>query len=213
MNAPEPAAGRGAPACAVICLTGRFQPFHRDHLELALHGLSLAARLVVGITNPDPARRVAHPSSAHRHLDAANPLAFAQRAALVDAALRAAGVGADRYSILPFPLDEPARWAQLLPPGTPQLVRVFSDWEREKVRRFAAAGFPPRVLEGDPAQRVAATEIRRRIGSGEAWEHEVPAGARELLAGWLRDPATAAAFAAGTMGGTGATGATGHGDA
>jgi hypothetical protein len=72
---------------------------------------------------------------------------------------------------------------------------VFSDWEREKVRRFAAAGFPPRVLQGDPERRVAATEIRRRIVAGEPWDAEVPAGARELLAAWLRQPATAAAFA------------------
>jgi len=188
--------GEGRPApFAAMCLTGRFQPFHCDHLQLALHGLSLAARLLIGITNPDPDRRVAHPSSPHRHLDEANPLSFAQRSSLVDAALRAAGVPAERFGILPFPLDEPLRWGQLLPPGTPQLVRVFGDWEREKARRFAAAGFPPLVLQGDPANRASATDIRRRIRRGEAWHDEVPAGARELLTQWLRDPATGAAFA------------------
>jgi cytidyltransferase-like protein len=178
-----------------VCLTGRFQPFHRDHLELARHGLTLAERLVVGITNPDPAARVAHPASAHRHLDESNPLDYAQRAALVQAALHAAGVPASRYAILPFPLDEPGAWASLLPPGTPQLVRVFGDWEREKVRRFAASAFPPIVLQGDPVTRLSATDIRRDIRAGEPWQTQLPDGARELLADWLRDPAVRRRFA------------------
>ena len=63
--------------------------------------------------------------------------------------------------------------------------RVFSDWEREKVRRFAAAGYPPLVVEGDPANRVTAMEVRRALVAGEAVPGSVPVGARELLQSWL----------------------------
>jgi len=166
-------------------VTGRFQPFHVDHLELVRHALGLAAQVLIGITNPDPAARVAHAASAHRHLADANPFSYAQRARLVEAALRADGVAAGRFRIVPFPLEEPSHWPALLPPGSPQLVRVFSDWEREKARRFAAAGYPPLLLQGDPATRVSATDIRRRLATGEPWQQQVPTGARELLAGWL----------------------------
>lgn len=173
----------------LLAVTGRFQPFHVDHLALVRHALDRAGQVVIGITNPDSAARVAHPASAHRHLASANPFDYAQRERLIAAALHADGIDAARYRIVAFPLDEPARWPALLPPGTPQLVRVFSDWEREKVRRFAAAGYPPLVLQGDPATRVSATGIRRCLASGEAWQHWVPPGARELLVDWVAQAA------------------------
>jgi cytidyltransferase-like protein len=169
---------------AAVAVTGRFQPFHNDHLALVRHALALAPRVVIGITNPDATERRAHPASAHRHLPDANPYSFEQRASLVAAALRAAGVGSGRFAIVPFPLEAPQRWSQLLPPGTVQLVRVFSDWEREKVRRFEAAGFPVVVLSGDTTGRLSATRVRAALAAGEPWQQWVPPGARELLASW-----------------------------
>ncbi len=173
-----------SPTWLLLAVTGRFQPFHADHLELVQWALARAARVCIGITNPDAAARAAHPASAHRHRPDANPWNDAQRAALVRAALNAAGVDPARYDIVPFPLDEPARWPALVPGGTPQLVRVFTDWEREKLRRFEAAGYPVVALQGDPARRISATDIRAALASGAPWEQWVPPGARELLASW-----------------------------
>lgn len=169
----------------LIAFTGRFQPFHRDHLEMVGHALRLADKVVIGITNPDDSKREHHPSSKHRHLAESNPLTYAQRKQLVAAALQAEGVEPSRFDIVRFPLDEVQRWPDLIPLGTPQLVRVFSDWEREKVRRFAAAGYPPVVLEGNPATRLEATKVRQAMAATGRVPDDVPAGARELLAGWL----------------------------
>jgi len=169
-----------------IAVTGRFQPIHLDHLALLRHAFEIARQVFIGITNPEPGVRTAHPASAHRHLASANPWTYVERRTLIDAALRSEGVEPSRYTIVPFPLDEPARWPELLPRGTPQLVRVFSDWEREKVRCFAAAGYPPKVLEGDPATRLSASNIRCAMRNEEPWQHWVPPGPRELLAEWAR---------------------------
>jgi cytidyltransferase-like protein len=169
----------------LVVFTGRFQPFHRDHLEMVHHALGLSEKVLIGVTNPDAAQYVEHAASAHRHLAAANPYSYQQRQQLIDAALQADGIAAIRYDIVPFPLDTPALWSSFVAPGTPQLVRVFSDWELEKVRRFAAAGYPPLVVEGDPVNRVTATEVRRALAAGEAVPGSVPVGARELLQSWL----------------------------
>lgn len=168
----------------LLAVTGRFQPFHVDHLELVQWALAHAERVCIGITNPVGEQRQAHPASAHRHRADANPWDDAQRAALIRAALAAAAVPVARYDIVPFPLDDPSRWAAILPAGTPQLVRVFSDWEREKLRRFEAAGYPVVALQGDPARRVSATDIRAALATGTPWQQWVPPGARELLAEW-----------------------------
>ncbi len=168
----------------VLAFTGRFQPFHCDHLAMVRYALERAAHVVVGVTNPDPVERTPHPASAHRHLSRANPFSYAQREALIAAALRADGIAADRFSILPFPLEDPACWPALLPPGTPQLVRIFSDWEREKLRRFEAAGYPTLALQGDIAARICASDVRVLLERGEPWSSWVPPGARELLFEW-----------------------------
>ena len=165
----------------LVGYTGRFQPFHKDHLEMVHVALKLAKRVVIGVTNPDSAILHPHAASAHRHLPDANPFTYDERAAMIVAALAAGGVSPGRFQIKPFPLESYADWPLLLPPGTPQLVRVFSDWEREKVRRFDDAGYPVIVLEGNPLTRISGTEIRRRLTNGELWEQWVPAGARELV--------------------------------
>jgi cytidyltransferase-like protein len=168
----------------LVVFTGRFQPFHFDHLEMVRHALRSAERVLIGITNPDEAQRVEHATSAHRHLAGANPYSYRQREQLIEAALQADGIARTRYDITPFPLDTPADWPALVAPGTPQLVRVYSAWEREKVRRFAAAGYPPLVVEGDVTKRLTATDIRRAIAAGEGVPGSVPRGAHELLTAW-----------------------------
>jgi len=168
----------------VLAVTGRFQPFHNDHLGLVRYALARAERVVIGITNPDPATRQAHPASEHRHLPSANPFSYTQRRELIEVALLADGGERNRFDIVPFPLEEPAQWPSILPFGTPQLVRVFSDWEREKARRFEAAGYPVCVLQGNVACRISASDIRAAMAKREQWQHWVPPGARELLASW-----------------------------
>lgn len=165
----------------LVGYTGRFQPFHADHLEMVHAALGLARQVVIGVTNPDPATARADVASAHRHLRGSNPFTYDERKAMITAALASEGVAPTRFRIAPFPLESPADWSSLLPPGTGQLVRIFSDWEREKVRRFDDAGYPAIVLEGNPLTRISGTEIRRRLASGEPWEHWVPPGARELV--------------------------------
>jgi len=173
-----------APSLPWVVFTGRFQPFHLDHLEMVRHALGLAERVLIGVTNADEANWIPHAASAHRHLASANPFSYQQRVQLIDAALQADAIARERYDIVPFPLDAPERWPALVAPGTPQLVRVYSDWEREKVRRFAAAGYPTLVVEGDVAKRLTATEIRRALSAGEGVPASVPRGAHALLKTW-----------------------------
>jgi hypothetical protein len=64
----------------------------------------------------------------------------------------------------------------------PQLVRIFSDWEREKCRRLAAGGYPVIELQGDPERRVSASDLRAAMARGDgAWREQVPAGTRAAL--------------------------------
>lgn len=162
------------------CVTGRFQPVHAQHLELIGMALSRADQVIVAITNPDTDARRAEPTSTHRHTAEANPFSYFERLVLLRAALRAAGWD-DRVMIVPFDLTRPACWTQYVPPGTLQVVRVFSAWEKEKSRQLADAGYPVWQVPGDPATKIHATDIRAAMAAGEDWVTRVPAATVALL--------------------------------
>ena len=164
-----------------IAVTGRFQPFHLDHLELVTYALDRAERLLVGVTNPDARSLAPAAASSHRHLRSSNPFTYLERLRMIRAALNAAGVASTRYEIVPFPLDDPGVWRAYVPKGTMQLVRAFSAWERQKAAHLEAAGYPVILLQGDVEGRVSASDIRRAIARGEPWAHWVPAGVLEVL--------------------------------
>lgn len=157
-----------------IAVTGRFQPLHNDHLDLMHRALSAADLLIVGITNPDARSLVEHPDSAHRHTDGANPFSYFERAQWVHAALRESGVDPASFTVTPFPLERPDLWESYIPSGTTQVIRAYSPWERAKAAALEAR-YPVEVIDGDPAVRITASDIRDLIRAGDdAWRSLVP---------------------------------------
>jgi cytidyltransferase-like protein len=169
------------------CVTGRFQPVHRQHLELFGLALERCDRLVVAVTNPDPGARRPEAASSHRHTTEANPFTYYERVCLLGAALAEAG-WARRTVTVPFDLTRPEHWAHYVPSGAHQFVRAYSEWEREKAARLTGAGYPVSLLEGDPDAKLSAGDVRQSLTAGDgAWEQWVPAATvpllRALLAG------------------------------
>jgi nicotinamide-nucleotide adenylyltransferase len=165
----------------LACVTGRFQPVHEQHLELFEIALRDADHLIVAVTNPDAGSRRAEPTSAHRHLPESNPFTFFERAWLLRAALESRGL-TTRTTIVPFDLTRPACWPDYVPLRARQVVRVHGDWERDKAQRLADAGYPVTVLEGDPADRISASDIRAQVRDGSAtWHDLVPEPVARML--------------------------------
>jgi cytidyltransferase-like protein len=165
----------------VAVVTGRFQPFHNDHLNLVLLALDRADRVLVAITNPDRRSQLAQDSSAHRHLDSANPFTYVERLRIVTAALLAAGVPTARFDVVPFPLDAPCAWSSYADADALQVVRIFTAWEADKADSLERNGYRVLRLTGSLSGRMSASEIRRCIAEGLPWEHLVPDGARAAL--------------------------------
>jgi nicotinamide-nucleotide adenylyltransferase len=162
------------PLPALSCVTGRFQPVHRQHLELFLEALGTSDRLIVAITNPDPSTREERAESAHRHLPDANPFTYYERMRLVRAALTGAGVAEAGVDVVPFPIHHPAAWPHYVPLGAEHLVRVYSAWEEAKARDLAAAGYAVRMLAGDARTRLSGAEVRRALREGGQWRAMLP---------------------------------------
>ncbi|MDN5747919.1 MAG: cytidyltransferase [Pseudonocardia sp.] len=153
---------------------------HDQHLELIGIALERCAHVVVAVTNPDTEARHEEPTSAHRHTAAANPFTYFERARLLTAALDGAGYR-DRITVVPFDLTRPAVWADYVPPHARQFVRAYDDWERQKAAALEAGGYAVTLLEGDPAAKLSASDIRARLAASSGRHDGVPAGVGPVL--------------------------------
>lgn len=160
---------------------GRFQPFHKGHLEYALLALERCQTLIVGITNPDPTQTAEEATSNHRHRPEANPYTFFDRQVMIRDSLLGAGVPAERLLFIPFPVNLPELWQFYVPQDAVHYLRVFSEWEQAKVDRLREHGFSVETLQPGAAKAIEATEVRRRIAADEEWQELVPPAVARYL--------------------------------
>lgn len=165
----------------LIAVTGRFQPFHTDHLELILRAVGESDRVIVGITNPDARSRIQDSQSPHRHRDDANPFSYFERQMMIARSLLAAGLAQAQFTIVPFPLEAPELWDGYIPRHAVQLVRTFTKWEDRKVELLRRGGYEVQAIPGDLQWRIAASDVRRAIVAGGDWREHLPQGTVEVL--------------------------------
>lgn len=168
---------------------GRFQPFHNGHLDYVLEAFGRADFLWVGLTQIFQPK-LGSSTEASRELAASNPLTFRERSELVEAALVASDIDADRFRIVPFPIETPDRIQEFVPRGCMCFTTLVNEWNDEKVRRLNEHGFPTTILGlsvPDNMRVTSGTEIRRLIRvSDPSWARFVPQAVAEAIEKRLR---------------------------
>lgn len=165
---------------------GRFQLLHNDHLKYLLTGRVRCRHLIVGITNPDPEQTRDDPADPARSRPSANPFTYYERHTMVRDALAAAGLPFEEFTIVPFPINRPELYAHYVPEDAVYFLSIYDDWGRRKQARFAALGLATEVISERPLAEkgISATDVRRRIVAGEAWEQLVPPSTAKLIIAW-----------------------------
>jgi len=164
----------------VACFTGRFQPFHLQHLEVlsALsHNFDL---IIIGVTNPDLSDLQEHNASLHRHTDKANPFSYESRVKIIQDSLTGlAQTELIEFEIIPFDLTAPESWK--VPAETVFAVRIFSPWEKSKLALFSDQGFETLELPA-PSKKLSASDIRQSLAAnGSDWKSFVAADATDTI--------------------------------
>lgn len=168
---------------------GRFQPFHRGHLEYMRGAAARCDELWVGITNPDPSRVKPEASDPLRHLPESNPYSYGERMLMVKAAARDLRLEPDRVHVTPFPVNEPELWAAYVPEGITQYLRLFSAWGGEKQERLLAAGYEVVILDEGADKEISGADVREAMRSGADWESLVTPGVAAVIRTLDRIPA------------------------
>jgi nicotinamide-nucleotide adenylyltransferase len=149
---------------------GRFQPFHKGHLEGVTHILNECPSVLIVI------------SSAHVCHTVDDPFTGGERYEMIKATLLDQGMTPDRYDIIPVGFyrstpDFMASVMSLSPPfhrvytANPQVASLFSSWNHEV--------WP---TQSQPTSRLTSgTEVRRKMAANADWEPLVPEAVARVI--------------------------------
>jgi len=186
MNSPPESDGE-----TVGHVHGRFQPFHREHLEYAAWAAGECDRLIVGVTNADPSHVRTENADPKRHEPRHNPFRYHERHRMIRAAVD--GALAVPVRIMPFPINRPELWDHYAPADAVHFVNVLEEWHEVKADRLREHGRTVRTKRG--TRTVSGSEIRRamanacagdgtaegRASGGADWTVDLPDGVAAVL--------------------------------
>lgn len=168
---------------------GRFQPFHHEHLEYVLYGITHSEKCIIGITQPYINNISECSIAPHRGKKEGNPYSFDERKDMIHLSLQALGVERARYEIVAFDIDNAeARIPELISSlgNKPvQFVKIFSEWELHKKEVFERHALEVRVVREEAnlysPKNVTGTLVRELICSKRNWRDFVPPGTQAVI--------------------------------
>ena len=153
---------------------GRFQIFHREHLQYVLAARERCRHLIVGITSPDSSVALPEREDANRSQARANPCSYYERLEMIQAALVEAGVSRETFDIVPFPIGAPQLLHFYVPKDAYVFLTILDDWGRRKAQRLQAFGYRTEVLWEKTHKGVSSSMLRQYITEGKDWSGFVP---------------------------------------
>ena len=148
---------------------GRFQPFHKGHLEAIKDVLKEMDELVIVVG-----------SAQYSHtLD--NPFTAGERITMIRRALEEADIPASCWWIIPVPdVRVHMIWTAEVVGYVPKFDVVFSNEPLTK-RLFLESGFEVKPFPLYEREAYSATKIRERMLKGNDWKTLVPKGVAKVI--------------------------------
>ncbi|MEM0096013.1 MAG: nicotinamide-nucleotide adenylyltransferase [Candidatus Bathyarchaeia archaeon] len=148
---------------------GRFQPFHKGHLQVVKEILNEVDELVIAVGSAQYSHR----------LD--NPFTAGERLVMIRKALEEAKIDLSRIWIVPVPdVHVHMVWVSTVEGYTPRFNVVYSN-EPLTRRLFIEAGYEVKAIRFHKREVYSATEIRERMLKEENWEELVPKSVAEFI--------------------------------
>lgn len=148
---------------------GRFQPFHKGHLEVVKKVLEKVDELIIVVGSSQYSHR----------LD--NPFTAGERITMIQKALQHEKISLSKIWIIPVPdIHQHALWVSHLSSYTPKFDVVYTN-EPLTHQLFAEAGFKVESMPLIKRDVYLATEIRKRMLTNKNWKELVPSTVAEFI--------------------------------
>lgn len=142
---------------------GRFQPFHKGHLATVKFALGKVDQLAIVV------------GSAQKSHESKNPFTAGERVRMIKESLDSDKVDMSKVLIIPIPdVDVHSLWTRQVDMLVPKYDVVFAN-DPFTLMLFRERGV--KTVEAPLLDRseMQATEVRKKMATGEAWESLVPA--------------------------------------
>lgn len=150
---------------------GRFQPFHKGHLEAIKEILGEIEELVIVI------------GSAQYSHNIRDPFTAGERLVMIRHALQEAGIDCSRLWIVPVPdVHLHMLWVSALEGYTPRFKIVYSN-EALTRRLFTEAGYRVKSVKFFERKIFTSTLVRERMLKDQNWKTLVPESVAEFING------------------------------
>jgi len=148
---------------------GRFQPFHKGHLEAVKDALKEVDELVIVVGSAQYSHRID------------NPFTVGERTTMIRKALDEAEIPASRWWIIPVPdVHIHMVWVAEVVGYTPKFDVVYAN-EPLTRRLFLEAGYKVKPVPFHRREVYSATEIREKMLSGRGWKALVPRSVAQFI--------------------------------
>ena len=148
---------------------GRFQPFHKGHLEVIKKIVKEVDELVIIVGSSQYSHR----------LD--NPFTAGERITMIRKALEEEKIQLSRTWIIPVPdVHQHALWVSQIVGYSPKFDVVYAN-EPLTRRLFIESGYRVESMPLIKREVYLATEIRKRMLAGEDWKEFVPSSVAEFI--------------------------------
>ena len=141
---------------------GRFQPFHKGHLEVIKKIITKIDELIIIVGSSQYSHR----------LD--NPFTAGERISMIRKSLEEEGIQLSKIWIIAVPdVNQHALWVSQIVAYSPKFDAAYAN-EPLTRRLFTEAGFRVEPMPFIKRKDYSATEIRKRMIEGENWEELAP---------------------------------------
>ena len=151
---------------------GRFQPFHLGHLSVIKKALEVEDRLVIVI------------GSAEENHEPANPFTAGERFQMIETALSAEGISADKYVIIPIRnVENFMLWTTHVDQYIPPIYKVYtgSDIVKNLYQRHGKY----EIEDVEFVSNVSGTVIRdKMLRNDDEWKQLVHKDVADLIEQW-----------------------------
>lgn len=159
---------------------GRFQPFHKGHLNYVLLALRASRTLIIGITTPGKKPTQYEPQDPQRFGKRNNPFNFLERKKMIKDALTEEGIALKKVKFIHFRPERLDLWLKKVPRNVTYFL-ILRTKDKSQAAEMRSQGLKVRILKVIKEDEYKGLNVRKLLKADSKWINLVPESTANFL--------------------------------